>query len=270
MIIRLLTESDRQAVLDYLYQEPHFNIFPIVDIETFGFHNDFQRVYGEFDDDGNYVSVFLRYRKNAIYYAHEPRFNEDYLSLFKTDPFEYISCKTHLMDLIHPHLDHFERRGMYFCKAEGPFSFAEDEVNIEIGVVRTKADCEKLYDLLTTIDEFGYHYQDKATYVENRLKSLAMGLSLYIEEDGRIVSSVSTTAETTKNAMVVGVATLKEYRNRGYAAVLMKTLMRFYTEEKQKGLCLFYDNPDAGKIYLRLGFVPMGTWDMCQKQTLKD
>jgi predicted GNAT family acetyltransferase len=65
--------------------------------------------------------------------------------------------------------------------------------------------------------------------------------------------------------MVVAVATHKKYRIQGHATRLMKALSKLYLKDKQKELCLFYDNPEAGKIYLNLGFKPMGQWTMFRK-----
>jgi predicted GNAT family acetyltransferase len=92
-----------------------------------------------------------------------------------------------------------------------------------------------------------------------------MGTTLYIEDNNKVISTVATTAETTKSAMVVAVATHKKYRNQGHATRLMKALSKLYLKDKHKELCLFYDNPEAGKIYLNLGFKPMGQWTMFRK-----
>ncbi len=263
-MIRLMTERDKLPVLDYLYQEADYNIFFIGDIETFGFETDFQRGYLEIDAAGNFLSAFIRYRENAIYYSHKHHFNTDYLKIFRDDPFEYISGKSDLMDLIKPYLEGFKPKRMYFCKA----SKIKSETTEEPGLVKrmtTEKECEKLYDLLSEIEEFGIHKKSKSEFVESKMKSLQMGENYYIEENGRIVSSVATTAETTKNAMVVAVATAKEYRRKGYATKLLTALMKYYFNTKKKTLCLFYDNPEAGKIYLRLGFEYLGTWDMYVK-----
>jgi len=92
-MIRKLTDLDQKQVLDFLYREQAFNIFPIGDIESFGFDKDFQRVYADFDIFGNYISIFLRYRNNAIYYSIDNEFNKDYLRIFKEDPFDFLSGK---------------------------------------------------------------------------------------------------------------------------------------------------------------------------------
>ena len=87
------------------------------------------------------------------------------------------------------------------------------------------------------------------------------GRVYYIEEDGRMVSSVATTAENTLSAMVVGVCTDPNDRQKGYASEMMKRVIQDYIRAG-KTLCLFYDNPNAGRIYKRLGFYDIGMWTM--------
>ena len=262
IMIRLLTKNDEKQVLEYLYQEPSFNIFPIGDIEHFGFDQDFQRIYGEFDDDHSLKSIFLRYRENAIYYAHEHRFNDAYLKIFNEDPFEFFSGKFELLELVEPYLTFAKKQVTYFCKAT-KLSVISD--NDSIKHASSQEDFSKLYDLLYHIEEFQYFKKDKEQFVKEKMTSSQMGTTLFIEVDGKVISTVATTAETTKSAMVVAVATHKKYRHQGYATHLMKALMKDYLEHKKKELCLFYDNPEAGKIYLNLGFKPMGKWTMFRK-----
>lgn len=263
-MIRKLNKDDKTSVLEYLYQDLNFNIFPIGDIETFGFESDFQRVYADLDEHGNYLSVFLRYRENAIFHSHLSTFNIDYLPIFERDPFLYISGKSNTMNLIKPYLEDFDCREMYFCAAK---AIKTNPIkNHIVKKVKSTKDCERLYDLLSIIEEFSIYKKDKERFVKDKLDSLQMGTTLYIKEDDKMVSTVATTAETTKNAMVVAVATDPKYRNKGYATTLLLSLMDLYINNKKKDLCLFYDNPDAGKIYLRLGFENIGTWMMCDKK----
>lgn len=265
-MIRLLNEKDRSMVLKYLYQEPEYNIFIIGDIEAFGFEEDFMRVYGEFDDLGIIQSIFLRYRQSAIYYAHKNVFNQAYLEIFKRDPFKIISGKHELMDLIKPFLFDYKLQATYFAMADKINFDLKNNLKYDVKVLKSKIDCEKLYDFMKDIEEFSGHIGDKSSYVEGKMKSIKMGSTLFIEDQGQIVSTVATTAETTINAMVVSVATDPDYRNKGMASYLLKVLMKDYIIKKKKSLCLFYDNPAAGKIYQRLGFKQLGLWDMYFKK----
>lgn len=260
-MIRKLTEQDRTSVLEYLYKESSYNIFIIGDIETFGFDTDFQTIYGEFNQDNTYKSVQLFYNNHAIYYSHLDYFNHDYLSVYKNHDFNYMSGKEELMKRINPFLTGFSFKPMYFCKAtELPIESANS--NLEIKHVISEDDIKSLYPLLIKIDEFGISEVPLEKFIKDSKKGLEMGVKLFIEQDGKTVSTVATTAETTVSAMIVAVATDPEYRNKGFASTLMISLMEEYFQKRSKELCLFYDNPNAGSIYKRLGFKDIGKWVM--------
>lgn len=76
-----------------------------------------------------------------------------------------------------------------------------------------------------------------------------------------MVSTASTTAENSLSAMVVGVATLENYKKKGYATKCMLKLCSDLLHEG-KELCFFYDNPTTGVIYKRIGFEDIGVWMM--------
>jgi len=265
-MIRKLIEKDRDKLLEYLYVEGSLNIFIIGDVETFGFDKDFQTVYGEFDEDFNYISVLLFYNENSIFYSHKRIFNLKWLEIFKKHKDTlYLSGAESMLEKLIPYFSSFKASPMYFSEA---FKLEEkmEESEYDIIKVSTKEHCAKLFDILSSIDEFGYKSKSKEKYIEAKYNSLHMGSTYFIEEDGKIISTVSTTADTTISAMVVAVATLESARNRGLASILMKHLMYEYLEVKGKYLCLFYDNPKAGNIYKRLGFKDVDRWIMSKKE----
>ncbi len=264
-MIRKLVETDRESVLKHLYVEGSINIFIIGDIEAFGFNEDFQTIYGEFDNDNNYLAVLLFYKENSIFYSHNRMFNLEWLNIFNSHDFKYLSGAQNVFGKLIPHFKGFKVQPMYFCEA---FTLEEQLTDSKYKVIKayTKEHYEKLFDNLVTIKEFGYKNKTKEDYVDSMLKSMKMGSTFFIEEDGIILSTVATTAETTKSAMVVAVATIKFARRRGLASILMKHLMNEYFEEKGKYLCLFYDNPKAGNIYKKLGFKDVDKWVMLSKE----
>jgi len=68
-MFRKLTENDRQNAIDYLTQEASYNVFTIGDIENFGFDKEFQDVWGEFGENGEFRALVLRYYTNHIVYS---------------------------------------------------------------------------------------------------------------------------------------------------------------------------------------------------------
>lgn len=82
-----------------------------------------------------------------------------------------------------------------------------------------------------------------------------------MEMDGKVIVTASTTAENSMSAMVVAVATHPDYRGKGLAKHVVARLCGDLLAEG-RSLCLFYDNPNAGLIYKKLGFKDVGFWSM--------
>lgn len=80
------------------------------------------------------------------------------------------------------------------------------------------------------------------------------GRAFGIFDDKRLVSVAFTDFETEYESLIVGVATIPEYRNRGYGTDLVKFLSNILQIEK-KDVFLEYENQIAGNIYKKLGFV---------------
>jgi len=264
-MIKRCTEHDRDAVMQYLYEDPSYNIFAIGDIEQFGFDTDFLQLYIEENDNKEILSAFLRYRENGVYICEKPRFNTDYVDIIKHYNLRYFSGKTNIVKGLIPYFPNYQSRAFYFCATDRHKLHVSKPQAVQVQKLKTIHDITRLYDLMVTIHEFGYEKTTKDEFIKSKVASLEMGSTYFIEEDDKIVASASVTAETIINGMVVGVATDKAHRFKGYATVLMEYLMYEYLEMKHKDLCLFYDNPQAGHIYLRLGFEPIGTWSTFER-----
>ncbi len=265
-MIRKLTENDRESVLKYAFQEPSLNIFIIGDIENYGFDKDFQTVYGEFDEFSNYISVLLNYRENMIYYSHTKHFNKEWLKTISNHNYQFFSGSKSLIELIEPIIGKTTNKTMYFAEARKLLIENNADYN-DIIELTTKEEAGQLYDLLIRIPEFfGMKNQKRDKYIQNKTSKIKDGKTYFIKKDNQIISTVATVAETSINAMVIAVATSENYRKLGLASKLMIHLMNEYLINKQKYLCLFYDNPEAGKIYKRLGFVDIDHWVMLIKE----
>lgn len=127
----------------------------------------------------------------------------------------------------------------------------------------TEADAESVYSLYILIDEFHmYHGLSREEAIEKQRMNLKNDIYFGVFEHGVLASIAAISAATKTSAMIVGVATKPEYRRKGYASAVMGTLCRESLAEGRQFLCLFYDNPAAGKIYNRIGFKELGIWTM--------
>lgn len=257
-MVRKLEEKDRAAVMEYLSAEPSINLFALGDIELFGFDKEFQEVWGSFDKRGAIDGVLLRFRENFIPYYKADDFDDagfkKIIQSFEGDTM--ISGKESIIENYTNLLPGKEGRKMYFCELTSKELLIDNSADIKTATVN---DAWRIQALMETIEEFTRPGTQKE--IEDTIKSKS-GRIYYMEDDsGQMMSVSQTAAENSRSAMIVGIATAKEYRNRGLMSVCLSKLCADVLDEG-KTLCLFYDNPKAGSVYHKLGFVSIDKWVM--------
>jgi predicted GNAT family acetyltransferase len=260
-LIRKLTQEDHENCFAFVNQKPAENLFIIGDIEAYGYESDVQTLWGDFDGEGKLLAVLLKYRKNYLIYAPGEFDSEGFAALInEDDDFAFLSGIDSMVNVLGPHIKRKPKaqRNFYYAKCDSPNQL---DLNFDLSPVQKAVpdDAERIIDQMNKIPEF----IDSIMNVENKREGMKKGIArtFFIEEDAQIVSSASTTAENSLSAMIVGVATLEEAKRKGYASLCMTALCKDLLEEG-KELCLFYDNPEAGSIYKRLGFRDIGMWSM--------
>lgn len=257
MLLKLNNEH-KDIVLNYVAKEPSINLFILGDIEQYGFDKDFQDVWGKFDDENNLKGVLLRFTNNFIPYVEN--LDED-VSEFKEIRKSYkgnkiISGKDNIIEKFKDVIDDYEEKPTYFCELRDNKKLLPWDDSIKLG---KEEDAKRIYDLLITIEEF--NIKDSVDTIRDRIQDNSK-IVYYIENDDKeIITMSQVVAENSKSAMIVGVATRKGYREKGYMSKCLSKLCNDLLE-RNKFLCLFYDNPKAGKVYHKLGFKEIGIWTM--------
>lgn len=255
-----LTEADRAQILRYVGREPEVNIFFIGDVENFGVDCSEVSVWAS-EKNGIWDSLILRYFDDYVIYSQNADYDADKAAAFLTSRnVGMISGKT---DVVTPLKDFFPERQlrstiMTKCTRVKTDNVAPGDIDIRN---LTPDDAEEAVDLMMQIEEFRKSYEDRAASVSKLKTSLTCGGSgcgAYL--NGTLVSCAQTGAENSMCAMVVGVATRPDVRGRGYASAVVSRLCTASFHGGKKFLCLFYDNPVAGRIYNRIGFEPFGEY----------
>lgn len=259
-MIRKLTEKDHEKVMDFLSEERAMNLFIIGDIENFGYETDFQQIWGEWIND-ELTAVLLRYKGNFLPYAKGPFDVQGFAEIISNDEhFQILSGKEEIVEQFDGLIPTGSRRGMYF--AELADNHALEEVDRSEIQMATEDDVDSIFTLRMNIEEFTGSNASRESMIHSiQTKS---GRTYFMKEGDHAIVSVSTTAENSMSAMVVGVCTATEHRNRGLASRCLSALCEDVLKEG-KSLCLFYDNPAAGSIYKRIGFKEIGRWTMWHK-----
>ncbi len=254
-MIRKLREEDRKELMRYLLREPAYNLFIIGDVENYGFDRDFQELWGEFTS-GGLSAVLLRYYSYLIISSEGGDYDISGLAdIAQGLGFKMLSGKEGALRPLAEKLGLTDIRVQYLAELTTPDSLlpiGPDDVEW-----LTTGNYMEVLELHRNIEELNIFELNEEAFM--RPVRDGTGRTCFVRKDGRPVSVASSTAETGRMAMVVGVGTLKGYRERGYASLCVSALCRPLLLEG-KSVYLFYDNPDAGRIYRRLGFREVGAW----------
>jgi uncharacterized protein len=257
-VIRKLTDHDHEQVLAFLSEEPSINLFIIGDLESFGYSSEFQEIWAEFDEQNTIKAVLLRFHQSFIPYAKGEFDPSGFVSIMKkySQPI-LLSGKSDIVEKFESFddLQLGKKQVTYFAERTDVFLSPNDVVYKEA----TIEDVEHIIELRESIDEFHIRSDARELLIQSMESNTSR--TYFTTENGIITSCVSTAAENSMSAMIVGVCTRKEYRRKGLATSIMQNLFKDVLNEG-KTLCLFYDNPEAGRIYKRLGFKDIGMWTM--------
>jgi predicted GNAT family acetyltransferase len=119
-------------------------------------------------------------------------------------------------------------------------------------------------DMLTTLYARADRMYRSRTQIANRLGKEC----IYVVEEpqtestpARIASCAMVNVTGAGSALVGGVFTLPEARGKGYAMACTYALSQ---DIQSAGLlpCLFFENPVAGRIYKRIGYEVVDTWEL--------
>lgn len=261
LMIRKLTKADHESVMELVGQKPAENLFIIGDIEAYGYDSSIQEIWGQFQND-KLTAVLLRYDQNFIPYSDGPFDLQGFADIINRhpQPFEVSGLKQ-IIEPLQPYIESEVNnyRETYYAKCSA-LSYEVDEERISQASYLQPSEYEENIEMLRSIPEFATGHFSVET--RERAEKHKTGRTYIVrDEQGTMVASASSTAENSQSAMIVAVGTRPGYERKGYATLCMEKLCSQLLAEA-KTLCLFYNNPKAGKIYKRLGFTDIGMWTM--------
>ena len=257
-----LHESDRARIYDYIAAEPEMNQFIYGDVESFGVEGGPVTMWALPGTGDAWDGVLLRYMDYYLFYSQRADFDVRAAAAFlKARKVECLSGKLEILRRFAPFFPEAVLRPMYMCRCNR----AVENVAVPAGMTIRRleeADVDAYLELMTGVAEFAANYSSVS--LEKRkgetLVNMRSGGMIYgvFDEKGRMVSTASTSGANRQSAMIVGVATREDFRGRGCASAAVANLCADSLRAGRKFLCLFYDNPAAGRIYHRVGLDEVG------------
>lgn len=259
-MIKKLNDKNKKELLEFVNKEKEINLFIIGDIENYGLEADFLDFYAQYENE-SLNSVLLRFYNSFIVYGEDNFCGKGFSDIIKRQKPEMISGEEKSVSEIGKYIEYKEKRDTYFASLDNKNSLYHGPLLHIVENTRLR-EVEQVWKLQNDkIKEFTNTMPLKT--VERKYKD-GTGRGFHIKDSkGNIISSAETGAENKASAMVLGVCSHPDFRGKGYATAVVSKLCDTLLNEG-KSLCLFYDNPKAGKIYKSLGFKDIGIWSMCK------
>ena len=258
MIIKL-EEKHKEELLKLVLKEKELNLFIIGDIENYGFNEEFLEFWGDFNKNEEITAVLMRYYEDFVVYGAGEFDVAGFSAIINSIKFRMLSGEKSTVDKFLNFVDANDKQDTHFAKLDKNYDLYNGE-SINLVQKTELEDVNKVWELqnkkIAEFTDMSPVERMKSRYIDKTARGF------HIKNDKNdVVSSVETGAENSSSAMVLGVCTDPTYRGHGYAeAVTSKLCKELLSEGKTS--CLFYYNPEAGKIYKRLGFKDIGMWSM--------
>lgn len=299
MKAKKLNESDRERLFAYVGREPEINLFFIGDIENYGLESETVSAYALIDGD-EWDCVLLQYFDMYLVYSQKENFRVEAAADFLRErQVDSLSGKAEIVRQLQPYYPQMKLKETYMCRcnkagmqtvspgenqeklrisggnSEQAVSFGSNpgakgpqmgtdlpECTVEIRLM-TAEECTEIMGLYLEIEEFTFAHDDPEKAGKTLEADFASGeLAVGVFENGTLAAIARTSGSNRSSAMLVGVATRPGFRKKGYATAAVAELCRRSFASGKEFLCLFYDNPEAGKIYHRIGFEEIGFYGM--------
>jgi Predicted acetyltransferase len=263
-----LKKGDEEAVLSYVANEPEVNLFISGDLLSFGLDEKHVRIHA-YQKEGVLAGVLLRYMdRNYVFYTKEKDFPyAEMAAIIKEENPTLagvcVSGKSEVVKPLAPYLAPLAIEETMMARCNALKKQLPHRPGAEVRFLKTKEEMESVYELESTIAEFGPEKRSPSEVVDGLLAGVKRGslvAGVYVDE--KLVSSASSSADTALSSMLIGVMTRVGYRQKGYASLVVGALLEKLFARKEKFVCLFYDNPLAGRIYHAFGFEDVAPYSM--------
>ena len=262
-MLRKLTDLDRDAAVSLLMQRPTHNLYLLSNMHQVGFDTDLCEFWGDFDensggDSGRCLRAVLnRYMTGWSVYGLPSASWTDLAAV--VDGHDGVAFRLQDnpggVESFVPYLEAYEAekiREEELMKLAA-HDFAPRPAPPEWSVRRAKWD--DLQQLCSLYADAGSMTRSQQS-IERPLRDLRIWVAV---RNGCIFAAALTNAELTSRAMVGGVFTASDCRNLGLSQAVCSALCAELLSEGKQPV-LYWQDPAAGAVYRRLGFVACGTW----------
>lgn len=258
-MFRLCNENDYKVLMQYLKKDEILNTFIIADINIYGFHKEFQKVYMEINSHEECVGVALVFHNNLIITGALDK--ENLMSIITSNnKINNVMGEGKLVEDVQTYMSYKLMNNVSLNFLEKQVYTLNDKNKLHTNKWAITVDMEgvdEAYNFLMEQEEIKQLYSNKDMMI-NRISSKE-GIHLIVRKDKKVIAHINSAAGTKISTMMGGLAVDKKYRNQGFAKEIVSQLCYTIMEEN-KIPCVFAGINQEHNLFIDLGFTPYKIW----------
>lgn len=263
-MIRLLVESDRPGAISFLNRSPEYNLYLLGNLESLGVgsgkDSDICQFWGDFVENhgrSELRAILNRYMSGWSVFGLT---GSDWTGLAETMETHPVSL-TRLQDnpggiqSILPFLHRYQASAV---KVEEMMRLSAADYRPAPPPMGATVRRATMNDLPALVEFYSdaEHMTRSAAGIEQPLRNTRIWIA---EWQKQILSAALTNAETKNLAMIGGVYTRSNARGYGLSQAVCSALSAERLASRKQPL-LYWETPEAGSVYRKLGYKPIGKW----------
>lgn len=253
MIQKLIGESQLE-IQEYMAHKPLFSQFLSSIIKNYGYDSGFLNIYGCYDTQKNIVSVFATLANNLLVYSNSDFIPaKEILDYIEENNINFMMIKGEekLLKEFENYITFTTKYFTNFCKLEKKDFTPKyyGDITIEKAIDR---DNDDLIAFFNRVPEFKRLLNEESIRLY-----INYGYTYMVIEKGQIISVAICNSINNRMATINSIATLPNFRHKGYGTKLLSYLC-FKIFEFSQSVSVCYDNPSAIHTYKAVGFKNIG------------
>lgn len=259
-MISKCVQADEKRILKYIGNDYSSCLYLYLDLLKYGLGSDSIDVYVQ-TGRNDIQALLLKYYSCLHVFSRENSFDAEELSaFFITNHFTMLYCTAETAERVYMAFPQNIKKKATITKGWVAQIERIDHEPRGLATVAEKEDFPQIIQLIYADDDIGrsYKFDELAKQIEERNQE-GYARNLVIRQDGRVIAHACTNAELNGIAVVAELLVKEEYRKKGFASEIWRTICSQLLSEG-KEVYSFYYSEESRALHKHLGFYEVCEW----------
>lgn len=253
-MIYKLSGNDKMSVQEYMAHKPLFSQFLNSVIKNYGYDTSLLSVFGCYNEQKKLLALFATLANNLLVYSDNNNIPAmEILNYLRDNNIDFMMIKgeEQLLRQFESHITFTTKYFTNFCKLEKKDFTPKyyGDITIEKAIDRDNDDIVAFFN---RVPEFKRLMNEESVKVY-----INYGYTYMAIENGQIIAIAICNSINNRMATINSIATLPNYRHKGYGTKLLSYIC-YKIFEYSQSISVCYDNPSAINMYNSVGFKNIG------------